>query len=158
MFERKNQNVLSKHYNKLIEHDLNDGDDENFITLKRADHGLDDSIPEVTGELSRRKLKMGNARQKILTGGLSKKLIFDNEGEAHELYEMEDGERWIQNKGIEGIREEGQKFAEGEREKMRTTDVIDKQEAREKKREKKRKRKERERTVSWFCDWSAGMC
>ncbi|KAF8635697.1 hypothetical protein AX15_000322 [Amanita polypyramis BW_CC] len=148
MFERKNQNVLSKHYNKLIEHELDDNDNEDFITLKRADHGLDDSIPEVANELSRRKLRMGNAKRKVLTGGLSQKLVFDDEGEAHELYEMEDGERWIQDKGgVEGIREEGQKFAAGEREKMRTTDVVDKQEAREKKHEKKRKRKEREQTM-----------
>ncbi|KAJ7730205.1 hypothetical protein B0H14DRAFT_3899306 [Mycena olivaceomarginata] len=41
MFERKNQNVLSAHYSKLIEGDGDDDDEEEFITLKRADHELD---------------------------------------------------------------------------------------------------------------------
>lgn len=145
MFERKNQNVLSQHYNKLIDHEPDDSDDD-FITLKRADHDLGGDIPDISNELSNRKLKMGTAKRKILTGGLAKKLVFDDEGEAHELYEVEDGERWLQERrGPEGAKEEGQKYAEGEREKMKVTNVIDKQEARSKKLEKKRKRKEKEK-------------
>ena len=49
-----------------------------------------------------------------------------------------------------GRQEEGRKYAEGEREKMKVTNVIDKQEARSKKLEKKRKRKEKEKAVSPF--------
>ncbi|KAK2460753.1 hypothetical protein APHAL10511_007223 [Amanita phalloides] len=147
MFDRKNQSVLSLHYNKLIEHEHNDADDgDDFITLKRADHDLDDTIPDMSGELSNRKRKLGTAKRKILTGGLPKKFIFDDEGQAHELYEVKDEEQWTQRRGgLEGIRAEGRKFAEGEREKMKTSDVFDKHEAREKKREKKRKRKEKEK-------------
>ena len=148
MFDRKNQSVLSQHYNKLIEHE-SDEDDGDFITLKRADHNLDDTIPQVPHELSKRKQNMGNAKRKVITGGLPKKLIFDEEGDPHEMYELEDGEQWFQEKGgLEGIKTEGNKFAEGERARMKATDVVDKEEAREKKREKKRKRKEKEQTVS----------
>ena len=150
MFERKNQNVLSQHYNKLIDHEPDDSDDD-FITLKRADHDLGGDIPDISNELSNRKLKMGTAKRKILAGGLAKKLVFDEEGEAHALYEVEDGERWLQERrGAEGAKEEGRKYAEGEREKMKVTNVIDKQEARSKKLEKKRKRKEKEKAVSPF--------
>ena len=152
MFERRNQNVLSQHYTRLIDHESDDGDDgDDFITLKRADHGLDDTIPGVANELSNRKLKMGTAKRKIIAGGLAKKLIFDDEGEAHELYAVKDGERWLQERlGPEGAKAEGRKFAEEEREKMKAVDVIDKQEARSKRLEKKRKRKEKDKAVSHF--------
>lgn len=150
MFERKNQNVLSQHYTRFIDHEPDD-DDDDFITLKRADHGLDDAIPDIANELSNRKLKMGTAKRRVLTGGLAKKLVFDDEGEAHELYAVEDGERWLQERhGSDGAKAEGRKYAEGEREKMKTANVIDKQEARSKRLEKKRKRKEKEKAVSHF--------
>lgn len=169
MFERKNQNILSEHYSKLIAHDSGSDSDDDFITLKRADHDLDDppsnvdpnrnpinSITHTTSfeqdlkaNLSKRKQKMGKAKRAIATGGVNTKLIFDDEGKAHQLYELEDGEKWFEERGgLVGAQEEGRKFAEGERTKMKVADVVDREEAREKKREKKRKRKERERAVS----------
>ncbi|RDB30847.1 ATP-dependent RNA helicase dbp4 [Hypsizygus marmoreus] len=149
MFERKNQNILSEHYSKLIDHDPIDDAEEDFITLKRADHDLSDEDrgpdPE---DLSKRKLKLGRAKRTIEKNGNPKKLVFDEEGNAHELYELANAEEWYQAKGgLAGVKEEGQKFAEGERGKMKVTDLVDKAEAREKKREKKRKRKEREITA-----------
>ncbi|KAF7319339.1 RNA helicase [Mycena chlorophos] len=146
MFERKNQNVLSEHYAKLL--DGADADDEDFITLKRANHDLDD-VPqpsEETADLSKRKQKMGRAKRAIMEGGLGHKLVFDDEGQAHELYEMEDSRAWIDGRGgIKGVKEAGERFAEGERGKMKEATVVDREEAREKKKEKKRRRKERER-------------
>ncbi|KAF5348825.1 hypothetical protein D9756_009808 [Leucocoprinus leucothites] len=68
--------------------------------------------------LSNRKLKMSKGKRTIATGGVNTKLIFDEEGEAHQLHELED-------------------FL-----------VRRKEEAREKKRGGKRKRKERERTIN----------
>lgn len=165
MFERKNQNILSDHYSKLISHDPDSDDD--FITLKRADHDLND-LPstitathptthtttfeqDLTANLSKRKQKMGKAKRAIATSGVNTKLIFDDEGEAHQLYELEDGEKWFEERGgLVGAQEEGKKFAEGERGKMKVADIVDRQEAKEKKREKKRKRKEREKNVSAF--------
>jgi len=154
MFERKNQNILSAHYTKLIDHqtDRAADDDDEFITLARADHDLPDlseGIPSqqdiLSANLSKRKQKLGRAKRALLTTGANKKLVFDEEGRAREVYGVQEGEEWVREKGgVEGVFEEGRKFAEGERGRMREADVKDKQEAREKKKEKKRKRKERE--------------
>ena len=54
LFERKNQNILSEHYTKLIDHGGSDSDDE-FLTLKRADHDLDsddDTISTLEAEVA----------------------------------------------------------------------------------------------------------
>ncbi|KAF5384112.1 hypothetical protein D9615_003227 [Tricholomella constricta] len=150
MFERKNQNILTEHYSKLIDHDPIDDDDDEFITMKRADHELtDDDGTLDPGDLSKRKLKLGRAKSAIAKNGVPKKLIFDDEGRARELYELADAEDWYKAKGgLAGVKEEGKRFAEGERGKMEVTDIVDKEEWREKKREKKRKRKERENGVT----------
>ncbi|TFK67648.1 ATP-dependent RNA helicase dbp-4 [Pluteus cervinus] len=149
MFGRKNQNILSEHYSKLIEHEAEEDDGDDFITLKRADHNLNENSAFDVDDISKRKMKMGKAKRMIATGGLSKKTIFDEEGRPHEVYEMEDAEEIYHSKGgLEGVKEEGNKFAEEERGKMKVADVVDKEEAREKKREKKRKRKDRERTAT----------
>ncbi|KAK7042313.1 RNA helicase [Favolaschia claudopus] len=152
MFERKNQNVLSAHYSKLIEgNGLGGGADEDedeFMTIKRADHDLEDSMIDESADMSKRKQRMmaSKAKRAMLTGGLGQKLIFDEEGNPHELYEMEDADAWINEKGgITGVEEAGWQFAEGEKGKMREANVRDKEEAKDKKREKKRKRKEREK-------------
>ncbi|KAF9463268.1 ATP-dependent RNA helicase dbp-4 [Collybia nuda] len=148
MFERKNQNILSEHYSKLIDHESDDGD-EDFITLKRADHDLSDGGEIERENLSKRKLKLGNAKRAIVKNGVAKKLVFDEEGVPHELYEMGDAEDWFKSKGgLAGAKEEGIKFAEGERGRMKVADIVDKEEAREKKREKKRKRKDKEKGVA----------
>lgn len=156
MFERKNQNILSEHYTKLIDHEPVDGgslsDPEDFITLKRANHDLDeDSNDAVDAEtfsanLSKRKLKLGKAKRMIAMGGVSTKLVFDDEGRGREVYAVADGEEWVKEKGGEkGVMEEGRRYAEGEKGRMKDGEGRDKEEAREKKREKKRKRKEREK-------------
>ncbi|KAJ7628689.1 ATP-dependent RNA helicase dbp-4 [Roridomyces roridus] len=148
MFERKNQNVLSEHYSKMLDTGAGGEDDEeDFITLKRADHDLEGlDLPPEEADISKRKQRMGKAKRALMTGGTSRKLVFDDEGNAHELYEMEAAEEWVEGRGgLRGVVEEGREFAEGERGKMREANVVDKEEAREKKREKKRKRKEREK-------------
>ena len=152
MFERKNQNVLSEHYSKLIDHEPMSDDGDDFITLKRADHGLEDNTPTYdASELSKRKVKLGRAKRTIAKGGVSTKLVFDDEGKPHELYEMADPDAWFEDKGgLAGAKEEGKKFAEGERGKMKVADVVDKEEARKKKREKKRKRKDKQKEVCLF--------
>lgn len=151
MFERKNQNILSEHYSKLIDHP-DAGADDDFITLKRADHNLaDDELPLDPDDISKRKQRMGKAKRTLLTGGMSRKLVFDDEGQPHEIYEMRDADEWVKEKGgSAGVAEAGRQFAEGERGKMKEATVLDKEEARDKKREKKRKRKEREKGVRGF--------
>ncbi|KAF9224850.1 DEAD-domain-containing protein [Gyrodon lividus] len=150
MFARKNQNILSEHYSKLIDHGDAADDDDDFITLKRADHDLPTSndLPDPDAEnLSKRKLKLSKTKRMVAKyGQLGHKLIFDDEGNPHEVYEMVDAEEFYKH-GMTSVKEAGRVFAEGEKGKLKDADVIDKQEAKEKKKEKKRKRKERERGI-----------
>lgn len=151
MFERKNQSVLSEHYTKLVDHaadrDGEDDSEDEFITLKRADHELDDEELPQSDFMSKRKLKMANSKKALgKYGERGKRLIFDDEGNPHEIYEMKSTEEVFE--GRDDVKKVGKKFAEDERMRLREVDVVDKAEAKEKKREKKRKRKEREREVS----------
>ncbi|TRM66911.1 P-loop containing nucleoside triphosphate hydrolase protein [Schizophyllum amplum] len=158
MFERKNQDILSSHYNKLVERDDAGSDEDDFITLKRADHDLpdaDDGLPKTFAQATaenlsaKKKAKMSKTGRAFAENGLGRKLVFDDEGNAHELYELNDADEWVQAKGgLEGAIREGARFAEDERERMREADAVDREEAKEKKKEKKRKRKEREREAA----------
>ncbi|KIJ41893.1 hypothetical protein M422DRAFT_171714, partial [Sphaerobolus stellatus SS14] len=148
MFERKNQNILSEHYTKLVDHDddlLGPGEEEDeFITLKRADHDLEGPAAEPLSSepVSKRKLKEVMSKKAMLKyKGVGKKLVFDDEGNPHELYELVDDKDFRAGNPLE----EGKRFAESERAKLSQADVMDKEEAKDKKREKKRKRKEREK-------------
>jgi ATP-dependent RNA helicase DDX10/DBP4 len=158
MFQRKNQGILSEPYRKLVDHSsASSAEEEDFITLQRADH---DASP-ISGpssmspmqldkeDMSRRKMKLGKAKRAVAKyGAMGKKLVFDEDGRAHELYELADADKIYKEKGAKTVMEEGEKFAEGERVRMRQADTVDKQEAKEKKRSKKRKRKEQEIGVS----------
>ena len=66
------------------------------------------------------------------------KLVFDEDGQAHQVYEFKD----VKDVDVE---RDGAEFMREEIGKMQRADVGDKVAAKEKKREKKRKRKERER-------------
>jgi ATP-dependent RNA helicase DDX10/DBP4 len=87
MFQRKNQNILSDHYNKLIdfeEDNLLDGEtvneDDDFITLRRRDHKLEsDEEAEPMLPMSKRQLKL---TKKDLAKKQSKgeRIVFDDEG------------------------------------------------------------------------------
>jgi ATP-dependent RNA helicase DDX10/DBP4 len=159
MFERKNQNVLSEHYTKLVDHsaDLNNDDsDDDFITLKRADHDLVEDEQRGTQPLdsaesiSKRKLKMGQSKRAMLKyKSLGTKLVFDDEGVAHDAYEIGDGQQFL-DKGRDKVKEAEDAHAAAERARLAEADVLDREQARDRKREKKRKRKERERAVSFF--------
>ncbi|KZT64113.1 DEAD-domain-containing protein [Daedalea quercina L-15889] len=150
MFERKNQSILSEHYTKLVDHAGGSGEEDDFITLKRADHELppDPSALPESDFISKRKQKMALSKKALgKYGAKGNKLVFDDEGGAHEIYEMKAPEEVFGEGGAQGlaVKEAGRTFMEGERGRMKEADIMDKEEAREKKREKKRKRKERER-------------
>lgn len=145
---------LVKHDEPLLSNDDDETDDDDeFITLKRADHDLPESsntlLPlDSSADLSKRKLKLGKAKKTIAKNGIAKKLVFDDAGKSHEIYEMADPDAWYEAKGgLVGAKKEGELFAQQEGLKMRVADVADKQEARNKKRDKKRKRKEKEKLV-----------
>lgn len=125
--------------------------EEDFI-IKRADHDLDlpassQFDPDVEN-LSKTKLKLSRTKRMIARySQMSHKLVFDDEGNPHEVYEIVNPEEFYKH-GAEAVKEAGRAFAEGEKGKLKGVDVVDKQEAKDKKKEKKRKRKERERGVS----------
>lgn len=150
LFGKKNQTILSEHYNKLTGN-LNDDDGEDFLTLKRANHDLQsDALPESSKDVSKRALKMGVSRKAMLKyKGVGQKLLFDDEGQGHEVYEMVDPETAFKGKDVLEV---GREFARAEATKLQDADVVDKQVAKAKKQEKKRKRKEKERATvrSWI--------
>lgn len=166
MFERQNQNVLSGHYSKMIAGDgvdASDGDEEDdFLKAKRVHHFEQDgsenedsevgevdlgpkamSIPGISKELvidSKRKeklLKSKKALTKLKDKG--KRLIYDSDGEVHEVYELEDEEAF-RKRG--SAAEQRAKFIEEETNKVKEADLVDRALAKEKRREKKLKRKQ----------------
>ncbi|EIN14558.1 DEAD-domain-containing protein [Punctularia strigosozonata HHB-11173 SS5] len=151
MFGRKNQSVLADHYTKLVSHDdIPDQEEEDFITLKRADHALSDDDLPASSQLSKRKLKMGESKKLMAKFKQpAQKLIFDEQGEGHQVYEPVAGEVFVKEQGGEaGVQEAGRRFAEERLKEVKDADIRDREEAKEKKREKKRKRKERERGMA----------
>jgi ATP-dependent RNA helicase DDX10/DBP4 len=175
MFERKNQGVLSEHYQGLIQEDTVDAseedsdgeketllsqgqdeqsqgvpadDDQDFLTLKRADHALDGDKDEdntVESHLSKRKLMIGQSKKKAAAAGLrghGEKVIFDEDGTARKVYEVQDEDSF--KKGGDA-KAEAMRFIETERERLQERDVEDKERVREKRKEKRQREKDRER-------------
>jgi ATP-dependent RNA helicase DDX10/DBP4 len=83
-----------------------------------------------------------------------KKLVYDDEGNPHEMYELENEEQF-RAKGLP--EEQRQKFIQAAREVVEGADVEDKAAAKAKRKEKLRKRKERERNEMAGVDGDAGV-
>ncbi|EKJ73670.1 hypothetical protein NXS19_009396 [Fusarium pseudograminearum] len=161
MFERTNQDVLSSHYNKLVlDGDDNDDDEEDFLSVKRVlrDDDLDDEagaykstakiIDGLGGEEpfvvdSKRREKALKSKKKMLKfKGNSTKMVFDDDGNAHAVYELRDEDDFM---GEGPAEEQRRKFVEDETSRVREADVDDKALAKQKRREKKEKHKAAER-------------
>ncbi|KAJ5423212.1 hypothetical protein N7491_008428 [Penicillium cf. griseofulvum] len=92
---------------------------------------------------SKRREKLLKSKKKLLKfKGKGTKLVYDDEGVAHEVYEMED-ESMFKARGDADVQR--QKFLESETARTQQADIEDKEVMREKRREKKEKRKARER-------------
>ncbi|GAA5864909.1 hypothetical protein JCM8547_009268 [Rhodosporidiobolus lusitaniae] len=168
MFARKSQTILSDHYTKLIDEDAdllggntsvangaNGGEEDDFITLKRRDHVLDESALPASSFVSKRKLKMGQSKKAMLsTKGNPSKLVFDDEGAGHAIYELGDEEDF---RALGDAEEQRREFVEREKEKVARQDVVDKERQRERKRELKRKRKDVEREARGLSSSGAGL-
>ncbi|KAF2138121.1 uncharacterized protein K452DRAFT_95379 [Aplosporella prunicola CBS 121167] len=90
---------------------------------------------------SKRREKLLKSKKKLLKFmDKGQKLVFDDDGNAHEIYELED-EAAFRQRG--SAAEQRQKFVDEERARVEQADVEDRELAREKRREKKIKRKER---------------
>ncbi|KAK2594777.1 ATP-dependent RNA helicase dbp4 [Conoideocrella luteorostrata] len=162
MFERQNQDVLSKHYSKLVlDGDANSDSDDDFLAVKRRLNDEDLAAEIEKGHISNAKVIEGlggaepyvidsKRREKALQSkkkmlkfrGNPTKLVFDDDGNSHEIYELQDKEDFA-NEGPAD--EQRQKFVESESARVREADMDDKQLAKQKKREKKEKRRARER-------------
>ncbi|KAI5307325.1 hypothetical protein KEM56_007591 [Ascosphaera pollenicola] len=174
MFERRNQDVLTEHYSKLIVDDdvePNDAgikadadEDEDFLSVKRTFQAGDEAlgampsddeskakkvkaipIPGADSLLidSKRRQKLLESKKKLLKyKNKGSKVVYDDEGNAHEIYELEDEEAF-RAKG--NAQEQRARFLELEAERQRLADIRDKEIAKQKKRELKEKRKERAR-------------
>ncbi|KAJ5453537.1 ATP-dependent RNA helicase dbp4 [Penicillium daleae] len=95
---------------------------------------------------SKRREKLLKSKKKLLKfKGKGTRLVYDEEGNAHEVYEMEDEEQFKARGDADTQRE---RFLTEEAERTRVADLEDKEVAREKRREKKEKRKARERAVA----------
>lgn len=161
MFERTNQDVLSSHYSKVVGDDDDSDSDGDILEVKRRldDKDLDEESkkanvnqPKILTGLggvepyvidSKRREKALKSKKKMAKfKGSSSKLVFDSDGEAHELYELQNEADFKEEGPAEALR---QKFVEDEKEKVAEADVDDKALAKMKKREKKEKRKAAER-------------
>lgn len=176
MFERKNQDVLSSHYSKLImdgdqlesegarKNIIDDDDDEDILPVKRrltdtdvdkevqsigqssakVVHGLGGEQPYVVD--SRRREKALKSKKKMLKfKGNPNKLVFDEDGISHPVYELQDEEDFKQLGPAEKQR---QRFVESESSRVREADLDDKLLAKKRKREKRDKRRALERDRS----------
>jgi ATP-dependent RNA helicase DDX10/DBP4 len=67
MFQKRNQDILSEHYNKLVDYEgdkLGDGDDDDFMTIGRADHALE-SDSDDNMKVSKSIVKGGERNRKL---------------------------------------------------------------------------------------------
>ena len=168
MFGRRNQDILSGHYSKMIADDdaITDEDangdadeDDDFLSVKRVHAASEDDVglenPLAAAGLkakvivgigkdpividSKRREKLLKSKKNLLKfKGKGTKLVFDDHGEAHEIYELEDEDDFHQRGTAESQRA---KFLEEEAARIRKADLDDKQLVKEKKREKKEKSK-----------------
>ncbi|CEH14991.1 dead-domain-containing protein [Ceraceosorus bombacis] len=130
--------------------DAQDSDDDDFLTLKRANHGLEDgndALP-ASSHLSKRALAMGSSKKAMAASGKrgqGEKIVFDEAGMPRDVYELQSEQTFRDGQAGEDAQELARRFIEEERDRMKERDAVDKERLKEKKRERKRILKERER-------------
>ncbi|KAI4235255.1 MAG: hypothetical protein LQ349_003293 [Xanthoria aureola] len=176
MFERKNQDILSEHYTKLIDDSTDkipklpnttdrDDDDDDFLSIKRridalpsapqqptTNPSLDppDPTPKKTKPPKPPKFDSNRARRLLTTklyalkhGPKAHKLVFDDQGDAHEVYEFEDEKEFLRKGDVAKQREE---FVGKEGRRLEEVDRgVDRGVEKGKRRERREKRRRRER-------------
>ena len=91
---------------------------------------------------SKRREKLLKSKKKLLKlKGKGTKLVFDEDGQAHPVYELGDEDTFRADGAAD---EQRRRFLDEEAERVRAADMADKESAKEKKRLKKEKRKRRE--------------
>lgn len=155
----------------------NDADEDDFLSVKRrfdagdqalgAGSGSEDNSEQKDAKVvhidgqeplvidSKRREKLLKSKKKLLKyKGKGTKLIYDEEGNPHELYELEDEENF---KARGSAKDQQAKFLAEEAERTRMADLEDKEVARQKRREKKEKRKARERELEEADDFGVQL-
>ncbi|POS84353.1 hypothetical protein EPUL_004036 [Erysiphe pulchra] len=166
MFERRNQDVLSSHYSKIIADDQaipnqhEDAEEDNeFLSIKRViavdDEDQNDDVSKTTPGLkpkiitgigkdqividSKRKEKLLKSKKKLLKlKEKGTKLVYDDDGNPHQIYELEDEDAFLK-KGAPELQRA--KFLEEEAVRIKAADVDDKILVKRKKQEKREKMK-----------------
>lgn len=152
----ENQTVLADHYKNIIHDDPADGSDSDFLTVKRSGYSSSSSGSgsETTPAASKRREKVATSRKsaaKLKPRGT--KLVFDDDGTAHAMYELQDEDEFRAAGTAAAQRE---RFVQTEGERVKDADVEDRKLAKEKRREKKEKRKRREAEAEAEAKESAG--
>lgn len=163
MFERQNQDVLSKHYRDLVDTGGNDDEEEDFFKAKRVLRG--DELDEAAGEGgeivapaakvvqlgknsqlvldSKRREKMLKSKKQLAKfKDKGTKLVFDDDGNAQPVYQLQNEDDFKQQGPVDKLRQD---FVSAEADKVREADLDDKELAKQKRREKRLKQKARER-------------
>lgn len=168
MFERRNQDVFADHYAKLVnddnggpEDDADDAEENNdFLSVKRRLSAASSIDSESEGNEiaqksrtskdgkklvivdSKRKEKLLKSKKQLMKlKEKGKKIVFDEEGNPHQIYELEDENQFRQRGPID---DQKARFLQAEQERLQTADVADKHATKAKKIEKREKRKARE--------------
>lgn len=174
MFERQNQDVLSSRYTDLIQNEESKNhqeeqfsEEDDFMQPKQRQgsaslspeplpeidlsEGIDQRTVQLEGGRtlvidSKRREKLLKSKKNLLKyKGKGSKLIFDDEGNAHQIYDLEDEEDF-KKKGPAA--EQRRQFVIEEAAKVKDVDVRDKAIARLKKQEIKAKRKAKEKEIA----------
>lgn len=128
-------------------------DDESSLELDYANHAPNEFgepktvvLPGASAPLildSRRREKLLKSKKKLLKlKDKGSKVVFDDDGIAHQLYELEDEDDF---KARGAADEQRTRFLQGESERVRIADEGDKRVAKEKRKEKREKRKRRDK-------------
>ena len=164
MFERRNQDVLTDHYTKLANGTEDADEDNDFLSVRRrlSDASSVDSEverptnaskatkgkvivdlgKEAIGVDSKRKNRLLKSKEKLRKlKGKGKKLVFDEDGNAHEIYQLQNEEQFKQKGSADAQKAH---FLEAEQERLKAVDLADKQIAKAKKKVRREKRKARE--------------
>lgn len=121
-----------------------DGDKSSFSKEVKVVKLSDAAEPLIID--SKRREKLLQSKKKLLKyKGNSTKLIYDDDGVAHEVYELQDEDKFRADGDAQTQRAQ---FLETEAERNRVADIEDKELAKQKKREKKEKRKAKERALA----------
>ncbi|QLG70559.1 hypothetical protein HG535_0A05000 [Zygotorulaspora mrakii] len=141
MFERKNQTILSEHYMTVTKAAADENEDEDFMVIKRHGHQLDEKdLPELIAPTSRRAQRKALSKKASLSSKNNpSKMVFDDDGNAHPIYELEDEEDFEKRGSAQRQKKE---FLSKESATMAEVDTEDKNLAKQKKQEKKRRQLE----------------